>query len=311
MLFSANKNPVLPVSLGGAGIGSCSEKVFFNGPVSEKQAVETVLYALENGINLIDSSPFYGNSEHKTGIAIREFGKRDSYIVSTKAGTHPSLGGYSSDDFHRSIENSLKELYTDYLDIVHIHDPSDDNFKKVMASGGGMETLLRLKEENVIRHIGLGVRSHKLHREFISSGFADVILPYLDYNVLTTSAAGLLDYAMENGVSVMMGSPLVMGLLSGKDPVNYKGSHFDISGEFSAVRAKRMFDWCKIRNINLAAVNMKFILSNPAVTTIVAGAVNAGEVKESLRHYFEPVSEAILNSFMEEFEIKKTILPNK
>jgi len=311
MLFTINNSPVLPVSLGGAGLGSCKEKIFFNATVSETQAVETVLFALEKGINLIDTSPFYGNSEHKIGLAIGEYGKRDSYLISTKAGTHPVFGGYSDDNFKRSIDNSLKELKTDYLDIVHIHDPSADDFKKVISPAGGLEVLLHLKEEKVIRYIGLGVRSHQLHKQFIETGFADVILPYLDYNVLNTSATDLLSFSMDNGVSVMMGSPLCMGLLSGKNPVNYKVSHFDISGECSSVKAKKMYDWCEKRNINLAAVNMKFILGNQAVTTMVAGAVNTVEVAESLQHYFEPVSEAILNSFMEEFEIKNNTVKNK
>ncbi|MFZ5552128.1 MAG: aldo/keto reductase [Bacteroidota bacterium] len=303
--MSANHTPAFPIALGGAAVGSCPEKVFFEGPVSEQQAVNTVLQALEEGINLVDTSPFYGDSETKIGKALAEWGKRESVIVSTKAGSHPQHKGYSSEHFFHSIDNSLTRLKTDYLDIVHIHDPSSSDFKTVMGKKGGLEVLLRYKEQGIIRHIGLGVRSHELHREFISSGFADVILPYLDYNLMSTSAADLLLFAMENKVNVMMGSPLCMGYLSGKNPYKYKVSHFDISSEFPLRKAMLMYDWCLRRNVNLLNLNLKFILQHPAITTIVAGAVSPVEVSALIAHYYEPVSDAILNSFMEEFDLKK------
>jgi aryl-alcohol dehydrogenase-like predicted oxidoreductase len=62
MLLTVNDTPVFPISLGGAGLGSSKDNIFFQGIVSEKQAVETVLFAFENVINLIYTSPFYGNS---------------------------------------------------------------------------------------------------------------------------------------------------------------------------------------------------------------------------------------------------------
>jgi len=188
MLLSVDKTPVFPISLGGAGIGSCNEAIFFQGPVTEKQAVETVLFALENGVTLVDTSPFYGDSEQKIGLAVREYGKRPSFILSTKAGTHPVYKGYSRDNILRSIDNSLKTLHTDYLDIVHIHDPSEADYRNLMKNGG-IEALLHLKEEKTLLNIGLGVRDHGLHYNFIACGYADVILPYLDYNVLNTTTA--------------------------------------------------------------------------------------------------------------------------
>src|ERR1051326_5179244 len=77
MLFTLSKAPAFPLALGGAGLGSDDKTVFFNGPVSEQDAVATVLWAMDNGINLIDTSPFYGSSEKRIGIAVKEFGKRE------------------------------------------------------------------------------------------------------------------------------------------------------------------------------------------------------------------------------------------
>src|ERR1051325_2144609 len=151
MLFTLSNVPAFPLALGGAGLGSDRDTVFFGGPVSEQEAVATVLWALDNGINLIDTSPFYGSSEKRVGIAIKAFGKRESFILSTKVGTHPLHKGYTAEIFRRSIESSLKTLQTDHLDIVHIHDPSENDLETALGKNGGIETLLRLKEQGVIR----------------------------------------------------------------------------------------------------------------------------------------------------------------
>lgn len=300
MLLSANKTPAFPISLGGAGIGSCNEKVFFQGPISGKQAIETVLFALENGINLVDTSPFYGNSERKIGVALKEYGKRSSVILSTKAGTHPMYKGYSGDNIHQSIDNSLRTLQTDYLDIVHIHDPSNTDFKSMMKNGG-METLLRLKEEKVILNIGLGVRDHNLHLQFISSGYADVILPYLDYNVLCTKADALLKASHKKHVAVMLGSPLCMGLLSGKNPAHISIRHYAIEKDVSIENARQMYQWCNKNGVSLMVLNYKFILDHPAVSTIVIGASSKEEVRESLNAHKENIDPAIMDSFLKKF----------
>ncbi|GAA3934024.1 hypothetical protein GO495_29585 [Chitinophaga oryziterrae] len=300
MLLSVNKTPIFPISLGGAGIGSCKKNVFFQGPVSDKKAIDTVLFALENGINLLDTSPFYGNSEKKIGLALKEYGGRSSFILSTKAGTHPIYKGYSEDSIRRSIDNSLWTLQTDYLDIVHIHDPSKADFKS-MIENGGMETLLRLKEEKVILNIGLGVRDHDLHLQFICSGYADVILPYLDYNVLCTKADSLLRTSLKNDVPVMLGSPLCMGLLSGKNPAHTSVLHYAIEKDVSVEKAIRMYQWCNKNEVSLMALNYKFILNHPAVSTIVIGASSREEVRESLNAYKENINPPVMESFLIEF----------
>lgn len=302
MLLTADKTPVFPISLGGAGIGSCKENVFFKGPVSDKQAIETVLFALDNEINLVDTSPFYGNSEKKIGIALKEYGKRSSLIVSTKAGTHPVYKGYLPDSIRQSIDNSLKTLQTDYLDIVHIHDPSHADLNDMMKNGG-MEALLRLKEEKMILNIGLGVRDHGLHLQFISSGYADVILPYLDYNVLCTKADDLLKASRKEHVAVMMGSPLCMGLLSGKDPARVSIRHYAIEKDVSMEKAMQMYQWCNKNEIGLMALNYKFILDHPAVTTIVIGASSKEEVKDSLRAYKENIDPEVMSCFRRQFNL--------
>lgn len=301
MIFTKNGSPISKLSFGGAAIGSCNEKVFFGKIIPDKQAVETVISALESGINLIDTSPFYGDSERKIGLAVKEYGKRESFLISTKAGTHPHLQGYTAEILLKSVENSLKQLKTDYLDIVHVHDPGIADFDKLMQDGGGIETLTELRYQGLIRNIGLGVRDHQLHSKFIDSGFADVILPYLDYNLLSQTAAPLLEHSLKNNIDVLLGSPLCMGLLSGKNPAELNISHFKIENEVSIELANEMYRYCLDNDLSLMALNLNFIFKNPAVTSVLIGPSSINELEENIRAAQTEIKSGILNDFMNHF----------
>jgi len=305
MIFTRNGSPLSKLSLGGAALGSCEEKVFFGKIVPDRQAIETIHEALDNGINLIDTSPFYGDSERKIGLAIREYGKRESFLLSTKAGTHPNLKGYSAEIILKSVENSLKQLKTDYLDIVHVHDPGITDFDKLMEEGGGIETLTELRYQGVIRNIGLGVRDHQLHSKFIDSGFADVILPYLDFNLLSQSAAPLLEHSLKNNINVLLGSPLCMGLLSGKNPKELNISHFDIHKEVSIELAHEMYEFCQLNDLKLMSLNFKFIKENPAISSVLVGPSTKEELWQDIQSFQEEIPREKLNLFLEHFKINQ------
>lgn len=297
MIKTRNNTLVFPIAMGGAAIGSCSSKIFFGKPISNIEAVRTVLYALENGVNLFDTSPFYGNSEYKIGLAIQEYGNRESFIISTKVGTSPQFKGYSADLFMRSIDESLHLLRVDYLDIVHIHDPDEQDFETMLGKNGGMEVMLKLKEQGVIRYIGLGVRKHSLHHKFINTGMADVILPYLDYNLINQSATNLLEQAKEKKVGVLLGSPLCMGLLSGTDPRQIYISHYDIANEISTSRASEIYQWCLSKAINVMALNFNFILKNNSIDALLVGVSSPEEIISCLHAYREQISTEMMDEF--------------
>jgi aryl-alcohol dehydrogenase-like predicted oxidoreductase len=287
-------------------IGSSSECTFFGRPNDDETAAKTVIYALENGINLIDTSPLYAESQRRIGIALRDYGKRQSFILSCKAGTHPEIKGYTADAFRKSVEDSLKTLHTDYLDILHIHDPEEIDFETAMTPEGALEEMIKMKEERIIRYFGLGVRSHELHRRFIESGYADVILTWLDYNLLRQNASELLTLCRRMDVGVMIGAPLCQGYLSGKDPrLIPKTHHHDMSKEVDLKKLYEMYDWCKDKNVNLQEFNNHFILQNPNADTIIIGAASPLEVKENIDSITKPFNWGLYEEFLDTFNIKK------
>jgi len=292
---------VTVISFGGAAIGSNPKLLLYGMSVSDAVAIDTVNAALDRGINYIDTSPLYGESERRIGIALKGT-DRKSFILSTKAGTRPFLKGYSSRDFRKSVEMSLKTLGTEYIDILYIHDPEEEDFKKAMGKAGAFEEMLKMRDEGLIRFFGLGVRSHQLHRKFIESGNADVILTWLDYNLLRQSAKDLLHLCKERNVGAVIGSPLCMGYLSGKDPrLIPREHHHDISKEVDMKKLADMYSWCKERGIDLQQINNRFILDNPGATTVLIGAASPKEVRENIETITNPLDINMYREFLDKF----------
>lgn len=263
-----------PLGLGGAGIGGTD--------VSDFDAVATVELALQSGIDTIDTSPLYSESERRLGIALRGV-PRNSYVLSTKTGTHPlRRGDYSRDSTLWSIENSLRLLGTNYLDIAFVHDP--EWLEPVFAPDGALETLEQLKSDGVVRAIGLGQRRHDFHRIAVESGRFDVILTFNDYHPLRTTAleSGLLDVANNSGVGVVNGSPLGLGLLVADplDPVA-ESRHGWQTREWELLA--RYHEFCRAHGMTPEAVALQFSLRQPRIHCTLTGARSPAELTKNLR----------------------------
>jgi aryl-alcohol dehydrogenase-like predicted oxidoreductase len=268
------------LGLGGAGIG---------GPdVTDRDAVETLDLALSAGIDFLDTSPLYGESERRLGIALRGI-PRSSFRLSTKVGTHPDRrGDYSRDATLWSVENSLRLLGTDHFDIVFVHDPSA--MEPVLATDGALETLEKLQEEGVVRSIGLGQRRHDFHLLAIETNRFDVILTFNDYHPLRTTAleSGLLDFARAAGVGVVNGSPLSLGMLVADpgDPetarrYSWQPREWTLLPSFQTL--------CRSFDIRPEAAALQFSLRQLHIDCTLTGARNPEELRRNIDACRHPI----------------------
>lgn len=271
------------LGMGGAGIGG--------NHVSDDEAIEAVRRAISLGINYLDTSPLYGESERRVGLALAD-GWRDKIYLATKTGTHPKWrGDYSSAGTRRSVENSLNLLGTDYLDVCLVHDPS--NMDPVIAKGGALDELQRMREEGLVKYIGLGVRQHEFHKIAIETGVVDVILTYLDYTLLSQTANDwLLSFASENDIGVINGSPIAMGLLSGIEP--------DVKARPpEGEKAHKLWQWTNDHNLNLLNLAIQFSTRQPLITTTLTGSKNAIEIEQNYAAATTPVSDDVWEKLLE------------
>lgn len=263
------------LSFGGVGIGG------LYGEVPEEESLATVRAAYDQGFRYFDTSPLYLESERRIGLAL-EGVPRDEIVLSTKTGTHPDRrGDYSWDGTLWSVENSLGLLKTDFIDLLLVHDPVD--LEPVFAPRGALEALESLREQGVIRHIGLGQRRHDFHERAITSGRFDVILTYNDYHpVRTTALETLLPLAHKHDVGVLNGSPLGHGLLVGADPDTLSAEVRGRVTERDLAATRRFYAWTRAQGVPMVAVVLQFCLRQPLLHCTLTGPKNRAELQQNL-----------------------------
>jgi aryl-alcohol dehydrogenase-like predicted oxidoreductase len=272
-------------SLGGYPLG-------WGGAEDEKAAIEAVRYAIEQGLDYIDTSPGYGDSERRIGVAL-EGVPRQSLVISTKTGTHPARRqDYSWDATLWSVENSLRMHKTDYSDLLLIHDPRD--IRPVFAPRGALEALEHLKGQGTIRAIGLGQKRFDWHQMAIESGRFDVILTFNNYHPLDVSAADwLLPLAEAHDVGVLNGAAMAHGLLTGVNPDEMVAQlNLEHLAELLP-EARRLYRWCQESGVSMPAVVFQFCLRQPLIHCTLTGVKNRAEMEENLRAAAVPLPETV------------------
>jgi aryl-alcohol dehydrogenase-like predicted oxidoreductase len=258
---------------------------------TDENAIQGIRLAIEHGVNYVDTSPAYAESERRVGLALHG-GWRDRIYLQTKTGTHPAhRGDYSAEGTRRSVENSLRLLRTDYLDAVLIHDPDDVDVP--LSPGFALDELLKLKAQGLIRHVGIGCREHGYHRRAIETGHIDIVLTFLDYTLLDQSAAETtLPLARQHDVGVQLASVFGCwsGTLSGIEPTD-------------SARAHAMWTWCAQRGVNLRHLALHFALAAPIAGIVIVGPGTPGHVEEVCREALEPIPAEIWRDFRAEFGV--------
>lgn len=253
----------------------------------ESAAIEAVQRAVDLGVTYFDTSPAYGEAERHLGLALKELApmERARLQIATKAGTDPDRHHhYDADSIRWSVGRSRRLLFTDWIDILLIHDPrSDAEMEQVMGAGGAVDALEEMKEQGTIGAIGLGVRSHRFLRRAIESERFDMILTPYDYTLLRTSARPIIELAAARDVGIANGSPYAAGLIAGLNPDLARRRRAPLSPQ-DVERARALWSWCQERDLDLGALAMQFSLRNEQIAVTLVGPRTADEVAANVRH---------------------------
>ena len=271
--------------LGTAPIGNLYQKL------PDEQAVKTVRYALEQGVNFIDTAPLYG-----AGLAERRLAEalvdvpRDQYILQTKVGRLIQPDGtvtfnYKRDEVLRSIEASLERLKLDRIDILLVHDP-DDHYQ--LALEEAFPTLLELRQQGVIQAIGAGMNQWQMELEFARHVDVNCFLLAGRYTLLEQTSLEFLAYCQENNISVFLGGVYNSGILATGPQPGAKYNYADAPPQILE-KAGRLKAVCDRYNVPLNVAALNFPLAHPAVTALIVGAISPQEVAANLKALQTPV----------------------
>lgn len=276
---------VSKLSLGGAAIGQ------LYGPVSIHEIASTVHFAIDAGINFIDTSAYYGEgrSEEILGEVLAG-GWREKILLGTKAGRlSVDHFDFTPMGFRRTFEQSLKRLRTDYVDVLLAHDIEfADDYERIFTETAA--TLHRLKAEGKARFIGMSGLPLALLTQAIERCNLDVVMSYCHYQLQdTTLLTGLLPVAERHGVGVFNASPLALGLLTNQGPQPWHPGD-----EQTKALARKAADHCRSRSADISELGMQFCLAEPRIASVVTGTAKLDELQRNLAVIAKPIDEELL-----------------
>jgi D-threo-aldose 1-dehydrogenase len=273
------------LALGTAPIGGLYEAV------EDETALAVVDQAWQLGLRYFDTAPRYGAglAERRLGAGLR--GRpREEFVVSTKVGRllgpgrsewvgAPELVDYfdfSQDATLRSLEQSLGRLGLDRVDIVFVHDP-DDHFDEALA--GSFRALRRLRDEGVVRAIGVGANQPAVLCRFAREADPDCFLVAGRFTALDrTAEPELLPLCEEKGITVIAGGVFNSGVIVGGTTFDYRTAAPEV-----VARVARLREACERHDVPLPAAAVQFPLRHPAVATVLIGCRTPTEVAEDVR----------------------------
>lgn len=286
------------------------------GTVNSDDALGALQKAWDGGVRFFDTAPFYGFglAERRTGDALR-IHPRDSYVLSTKVGRllapdpHPPgaengwenplpfrpVYDYGYDGVRRSFEDSLQRLGLHRIDVLLIHDIGEfthgPHYRPHVdaAMAGGLKALQQLREEKLIRAIGIGVNETTVLMEALEYGDWDCFLLAGRYTLLEQYALDdLLPACQQRGTSIICGGPYNSGLLAGGSTWNYAQA----PGELIA-RRDHLASICQRHGVALPTAALQFPLAHPAVACVIPGARTAAEAESNLEHLHAAIPAAL------------------
>ncbi|MCO6006049.1 aldo/keto reductase [Actinoallomurus purpureus] len=289
---------VTTLSFGGAAIGG------LYAPVSDADVTAAVRRAQERGIGYFDTAPHYGagRSERRLGAALS-----GEYVLSTKVGrllvplepgeppepegfTDPPpykrVWDWSADGIRRSLEESLRRLGVDRVDVVYLHDP-DDHEGEVYATA--YPALAALRDEGVVGAIGAGMNQTAMLTRFVERLDLDVVLCAGRYTLLDRSAEkDLLPACERRGTSVVIGGAYNSGLLAGGTTYDYAPAPPEMLERVAGLERV-----CAEHGVPLRAAALRFPLRHPAVASVLVGCRNTAEVDDNAELFEMEIPETL------------------
>lgn len=284
--------PVL--SFGASSLGG----VFHS--VREEDAIEAVFTAIDNGLNFIDVSPYYGHYKAETvlGKALKEI-PRDKYLLSTKVGRYGENGvntwDYSARRATESVYESMERLHVDYIDLINVHDIEFADLHQVAEET--LPALVELKQKGLVGHVGitdLQLENLKWVIDHTAPGMVECVLNFCHYSLNDDKLADFLDFFEERGLGVINASPLSMGLLTQRGiPAWHPAPKPLVEACRKAVR------YCTEQGYPIEKLAIQFAVSNPRIPTTLFSSANPQSILKNVSYAEEPIDWELVRKVQE------------
>lgn len=276
------------------GFGASSLGGVFH-DIREAEGIEAVHVAVDNGINFIDVSPYYGHlkAEIVLGKALKEI-PRDKYYLSTKVGRYGRDGknywDYSAERVTASVYESMERLNIDYIDLINVHDVEfqgdlPGGLQKVVDET--LPALVKLREKGVVGHVGitdLQPENLKWVIEHSEPGTVESVLSFCHYCLNDEMLLDYLDFFEQNNIGVINASPFSMGLLSQRGAPAWHPAPEPLKEA-----CRKATEYCDQQGYPIDKLAIQYSSAlNPRIATTLFSSANPKNVLKNIGYVNEP-----------------------
>lgn len=307
------------LGLGGVPIGTAFEDI------SDEEAHKILQKSWDLGIRYFDTSPWYGltKSERRFGDFLKQK-TRSEFLFSTKVGrlfhkvdeaevpptmwknplSYDYKHDYSADATKRSIEESLNRSGLDYIDIIYIHDLSEDQvgdryeYHLEIAKKGAFKVLSDYRDQGIIKAWGMGVNKIPPILDCMEAADPDICLSATQYSILDHEKAvdKLLPAVKKNGVKLVSGAGYNSGFIAGRNRFNYK----DEIPKGMKEKRERIVEIAKKHGTDIITAALHFVLAADEFISIIPGASSPEQVADNVKAWKTEISPDLWKELKEE-----------
>ena len=253
--------------------------------MSENRAQKTLNRFFQGPVNMLDTSRNYamGESEKRIGKAIKENGGwPNGFLLSTKLDRNMDTLVLDKNRVRESLEESLKTLNVDSVDILFLHDPEyAKDITDITKKDGAMDELFKIKNEGLAKAAGVAMGKVDIMFPLLKNWDFDVIINHNRYTLLNREANEMYDYASSKNIAIFNAAPYAGGVLA-KGPDNFKKITYQDATEEKLAPAREFEKVCKKHNVELGAAALQFSLRDNRITSTICGVTSVESIEKNL-----------------------------
>ena len=281
------------------GYGASSLGAVFH-DFDKARGLESVFTAIDQGINFIDVSPYYGHYKAETvlGEALRQI-PRDKFILSTKVGRYGENGvnswDYSAERVSRSVYESMERLGIDYIDLINVHDIEFADLRQIVSET--IPALVELRDKGVVGHVGitdLQLENLKWVIENSPEGSVESILNFCHYCLNDDKLVDFLDFFESRGIGVISASPFSMGLLTERGAPDWHPAPKPLMDA-----CRKAAEHCKAKGYPIEKLAMQYSLTNDRISSTLFSTTRPENLLKNLQYISEPIDRQLLAEVQE------------
>lgn len=269
-----------------------------------EDAKEATYYALDKGMNFIDTAPSYKNSEEVLGQVLKDH-SGSMPMISTKIGMPPPFDPRSRRDILDSVEKSMEDIGCDVIDLLYIHEPEREGQMAWFTDynsyeGPVMEALEEMKQKGWVKWTGVGGTTAHEMAKVIDTGLFDVVQTAFNYSLLWQEARyEIFPTAKKHNMGIICSAPLQQGSLAQRhDDLIENGAPW--LSRPRKEQFKALYRLLDETGMGIVEMSLRFVLSNQDVDCVLVGARNKKEISETIAFSEKgPLSEDILRRIEE------------